>query len=59
MIITRVNHHTLLHKQDLGKGTKVHQGTKVHLGTTISVDHGSPRFVPRFTKTPHQNFRRN
>ena len=24
-----------------------------------SVDHGSPRFAPRFAKTPHQNFRRN
>ena len=27
--------------------------------TEISVDHGSPRFAPRFAKTPHQNFRRN
>ena len=25
----------------------------------LSVDHGSPRFAPRFAKTPHQNFRRN
>ena len=24
-----------------------------------SVDHGSPRFAPRFAKTPHQNCRRN